>query len=811
MSLRDDLKEFQKDLKGFWLEFKSLIRHLRDAARQAYDDLQRPAQKNVASDVPPSTEEPQRGDGGIAASAEQFEETNDVYDTEDHISQSNTFRREWKKLVFAAIYDAWLRIKPFLFWYIKAYFKIAIKIIKFILWPFRQIFPYKLKDLFYYDFEDLFFNKDYWRELIQIALSQLDLTEFPYKLFLFILCMISPVAMGSALMGYMMAYGALGMMQANIKPILNGHPRPLFVAMICGAMIPLYISIAYGAVGAVILPIYLIGLIFISYTQLKEFAVDLPSKLEFFWNQHWFANQIIHNIHVPQILKAIGCIIFFFGVLFVLPIVIITVIVTWIIASYAIYKVEWLVFENWRESVEQYFFDIAKYGTAKFATDEDIERSVTSGPDAKGLYIGNGKYYEKSGHLLTVAGTRGGKGVNLIIPNLTKIGKFDGSFLVVDPKGENAAITARIQKEQLGRNVIVLNPWNLKVDEYPHLKGSCYNPLDLLSDPAHPDFVDDASIIAEMIVPINKHGGGGGDSFWTDRARSIVAGYIMYIAAHCPKDKRNLFYLYELLRVSGEALDKLLNDMGASEIAAIRNMADEIELMRDSEKMYSSIMSHVFSSTEFVKSPPLAQSLQSTDFNIGDLTDGNTIIYVIIPADKLATHKQWLRLVVTTALRTVIRKPNKDVCFLLDEYYALDYISEIDIALGTYAGYGVHIWAILQNLNQLVDMHGRHWEGFISSCSVRHFFNVSDNFTTEYLSTMFGQTTHAIYNKLGFVKGAQGRRLINPDELRVASDKEMFVVIDQNHPIRFPKMPYYTMADMEEGQDYDRNPYQRQK
>ena len=42
-------------------------------------------------------------------------------------------------------------------------------------------------------------------------------------------------------------------------------------------------------------------------------------------------------------------------------------------------------------------------------------------------------------HVMTIAGTRAGKGVSLIMPNLMI---YEGSALVVDPKGENAEITA---------------------------------------------------------------------------------------------------------------------------------------------------------------------------------------------------------------------------------------------------------------------------------------------------------------------------------------------------------------------------------
>ena len=53
-------------------------------------------------------------------------------------------------------------------------------------------------------------------------------------------------------------------------------------------------------------------------------------------------------------------------------------------------------------------------------------------------------------HTVTVANSRGHKGVSAIIPTLIK---YKGSTIVIDPKGENAAITAEYRAKQLGQDV----------------------------------------------------------------------------------------------------------------------------------------------------------------------------------------------------------------------------------------------------------------------------------------------------------------------------------------------------------------------
>ena len=67
-------------------------------------------------------------------------------------------------------------------------------------------------------------------------------------------------------------------------------------------------------------------------------------------------------------------------------------------------------------------------------------------------------------HVVTVAGSRAGKGTSAIIPNLLR---YTGSVVCVDPKGENASVTAAHRGSSgtgeygkgLGQDVYVLDPF----------------------------------------------------------------------------------------------------------------------------------------------------------------------------------------------------------------------------------------------------------------------------------------------------------------------------------------------------------------
>jgi type IV secretion system protein VirD4 len=490
---------------------------------------------------------------------------------------------------------------------------------------------------------------------------------------------------------------------------------------------------------------------------------------------------------------------------------------SYLIANTTISFIAFGAFRLWRWQKFNRHDEEEKFGTARFAQSYELEPYRTR----KGIYIGSDCSYEKQGHLLTVAGSRSGKFTNLIAPNLLGYGNIDGSWFVIDPKGEIAAVTQRAQKG-MGQHVVILNPWGV-VDGFVD-KSQCYNPLDVL-DVTSPHLVDDCFMLAEMLVPVEK----GLNKFFSDSARSLISGLLLYIAVAKTGEDRTLKTLWKIIRYPQEEWDRVLAEMenwnvGEEEIAGetfvmgekyenphsenLLYAASEIEkLTKSGNNTWGSILSTALQATEFLKSPALQQSLQS-GFDPQLLAHNKVTLYVIIPADKLQSHSRWLRLVVTSCMRAVIRKPNKKVVFVLDEFAALGYLPEIETAIGSYAGFNVTVWPILQSLVQLQNLYEKNWEIFIGSSAVRHFFGINNNFDAEYISKAIGKKSH-----MNTQKGknndsedyASQRDLINPDELRIESGKAIFTFVDDLPPVMFGKQPYYEVEELDKRAD--KNPY----
>lgn len=156
-------------------------------------------------------------------------------------------------------------------------------------------------------------------------------------------------------------------------------------------------------------------------------------------------------------------------------------------------------------------------------------------------------------HLLTVAGSRAGKGVSLIIPNLLL---YEGSAVVIDPKGENARWTAgrrgkgpNTGKPGLGQDVYVLDPFD--VSGTRRGRPAAFNPLAEL-DLRREDVVEDAAMFAEALIVHPDR-----DRHWTESAQALLRALILVALADKVPGRRNLITVRRLLMLT----DKRIRDM----------------------------------------------------------------------------------------------------------------------------------------------------------------------------------------------------------------------------------------------------------
>jgi type IV secretion system protein VirD4 len=99
-------------------------------------------------------------------------------------------------------------------------------------------------------------------------------------------------------------------------------------------------------------------------------------------------------------------------------------------------------------------------------------------------------------HMITVAGSRAGKGVSVIVPNLIF---YPGSVLAIDPNGELASITARRRAEGFGQKVFVLDLFDRTTEQARPYKAS-FNPMAIIHTTDNRHIVEDAGLIADALA-----------------------------------------------------------------------------------------------------------------------------------------------------------------------------------------------------------------------------------------------------------------------------------------------------------------------
>ena len=367
--------------------------------------------------------------------------------------------------------------------------------------------------------------------------------------------------------------------------------------------------------------------------------------------------------------------------------------------------------------------------------------------------------YTDDRHVCLVSGTRGGKGTGIIIPNLCL---WPGSCVVVDPKGENATVTARRRGGGseycfgLGQTVRILDPFG-EVQIDASLKAR-YNPLDAI-DPASDFAVDDAGRVAAALVVVESRS----DPYWEEAARDLIKGLILHVLTDPDfEGRRNLVSVWRLLNQGDWISLEMLRGAGEKDIPSgfdllwqgmkrsaaygglVAGTGEQFAAM--AERTRSSILGSARSSLEFISGPPMQRILEASDFDLAALkTDPRGLsLYLTLPQRYMSTHFRWLRLMVSLAVGEMerIKGPpatGYPTLFLLDEFAGLKRMEAIEHAAAQAAGFGVKFFFVVQNLTQLKEAYKDSWETFLGNSGVKLFFQIEDDFTRSYLTRQLGE------------------------------------------------------------------------
>lgn len=463
------------------------------------------------------------------------------------------------------------------------------------------------------------------------------------------------------------------------------------------------------------------------------------------------------------------------------------------------------------------------HGTADWASVDDLKQAGLL--NGEGIVIGesaNGDYLRHDGpeHVITIAPTRSGKGVGIIIPTLLT---WPHSVIVTDIKGENWGITSGYRKRALKNRVMKFDP---TASDGSSVK---YNPLEEIRLGTLNE-VRDAQNIADILVDPQ---GTGQLDHWAKTGHALLVGTILHTLYAGEIKQKNLTSVASFLSDPSRSIDQTIVSMltakhdpelknGWVDLAGRKTATHPVvaaaarELMNKSDNERSGVLSTAMSFLGLYRDPIVSANTGVSEFKISDLMhhEDPVSLYLVVPPSDLSRTRPLMRMIINQVGRTLTEslefKDGKPVAayrhrllLLLDEFPALGRLDFFESALAFVAGYGMKVLLVVQSLNQLKKSYGPN-NSIMDNCHVRIVFTPNDNETAELISRMLGQKTEIVNNQsfsgnrlnpwlknMTCSTQETGRPLLTSGEVSILPYEDEIIFVAGHPPIRARKLFYY--------------------
>lgn len=319
-------------------------------------------------------------------------------------------------------------------------------------------------------------------------------------------------------------------------------------------------------------------------------------------------------------------------------------------------------------------------------------------------------------HLLVIAPTGAGKGRSVLLPWLLS---WPGCVVVVDPKGEAAAVCSR-WRAGLGQPVCVVDPWS------DNGAVHALNPMDVLLGDST-DLGDDCLTLAELIVgeaPVSSQ-----DPFWRACALHLLTALMGWVWVRAgitgtkAGDDGTLAAVWALLNDDDINLHLAVQlDTHAVKMPPFVREGFVSFLAHEGERVRTSVRSEAVSLMRIFGSARVQRATGSTTLPLGVLSAGDpaSVIFVV-PPERLASHAAYLRIQLGALLALTMRRrrrPASPTLFLLDELGNLGPLPQLKQAVTLLRGYGVRVAMFVQSLAQLKGLWPNDHETITDNCGI---------------------------------------------------------------------------------------------
>jgi len=425
-------------------------------------------------------------------------------------------------------------------------------------------------------------------------------------------------------------------------------------------------------------------------------------------------------------------------------------------------------------------------------------------PFIVGKYKGEYLKYRGQDFLMLAAGTRSGKGVSMVIPNLLT---YPDSVVVEDIKEENYLYTSGYRRK-CGQATYLWSPFS------ENGRSHAYNPLEFIQRRSPYTRVGDVLTVGEHLYPSNVD---ARLKYWNDNARNLFTGIVLYLLETPPLPCT----FGEVLRqASGKG--RAVREHIASIVSTRSHATDTLpplsfecldalnRFLSQSREAFANIVSTMTAPLNVFSNPIVDAATSRSDFDLGDVRRKPMSIYVGIKPGDLKAGALLINLFFSQLIDLNTREQpaeNPDLKYqcalMLDEFAAPGKIDIIDTANAFIAGFNLRLMLIFHGMSQLEDpkLYGRHGaETLAINCKMRSLFAPRTLKDSEEYSKLLGTFTHLSRSRsrsrgrnatTSTNETEHGRALMMPQELRALSSRKQIITMDGCEPILCDKAYFY--------------------
>lgn len=388
--------------------------------------------------------------------------------------------------------------------------------------------------------------------------------------------------------------------------------------------------------------------------------------------------------------------------------------------------------------------------------------------DEKNLYLNN-----DDSHSLIIGTTGSGKTQATILPLIKLSMLANESIVVNDVNGDIYKRTANNFKEN-GYNVVVLDFDNPKY-------GNSWNPLELPYKLYQDGERDKAlKIIEDLGYYLFTDITDTMDSYWINTSIDYFCGLTLYLIENASKDQINLRSVFALATElqNEETAKRFLKEIGKNN-QIYYNVSGTLET--PIETRAGIISTFIQKIKVFISRDNLSNMMLKSDFDILNVTDEKTIVYIISGISSYSNS--LIPLFVSQVFESKrIYGSSKVLNIILDDFYNMLSLKDAPNILNYSRSINIRYTVVIRSFNDLLNVYGKENTEMIKMCFGKIIYLLSnDIYTLEEVSKLCGNQE----------KDGNVIPLVTVEELKYLDKFEAIFLIPRVMPFRTKLLPDY--------------------